>query len=85
LPEGSYLTYRDDGCEVAPHCLECPLAVCKYDNSRRSNGLDEDDWERRNVSMMADFKKTENAAATAMHFGVSIRTVHRIAALAART
>lgn len=21
-----------DGCDVAPHCLECPLAECKYDN-----------------------------------------------------
>ncbi len=23
-----------DGCEVAPHCLECPLKECKYDNPR---------------------------------------------------
>ena len=23
-----------DGCEVAAHCLECPLKECKYDNPR---------------------------------------------------
>lgn len=22
----------DDGCDVTPHCLECPLAECKYDD-----------------------------------------------------
>ena len=29
LPE--YLDWPDRGCEVAPHCLQCPLARCKYD------------------------------------------------------
>ena len=29
LPEHS--TYVDDGCEVAPHCLECPLPKCRYE------------------------------------------------------
>ena len=29
LPEDS--TYLDDGCEVAPHCLQCPLSKCRYD------------------------------------------------------
>lgn len=23
--------YRDDGCELAPSCLACPLPVCKED------------------------------------------------------
>lgn len=26
-----YAHWQDDGCEVAPSCLSCPLAVCKYD------------------------------------------------------
>ena len=30
LPEN--YNYRDTGCELAPSCLECPLAVCKYDD-----------------------------------------------------
>ena len=37
LPE-SY-NYSDTGCELAPSCLECPLAKCKYDdpNGNRRN------------------------------------------------
>ena len=23
-----------DGCDVHPHCLECPLPACKYDDPR---------------------------------------------------
>ena len=23
--------YRDEGCEVSPSCLKCPLPQCKYD------------------------------------------------------
>lgn len=29
LPE--FHLYTDDGCEVAPRCLECPLPICRYD------------------------------------------------------
>ena len=29
LPE--YAAYQDTGCELAPSCLNCPLARCKYD------------------------------------------------------
>ena len=24
--------YVGDGCDVAPHCLKCPLPACKYDD-----------------------------------------------------
>jgi hypothetical protein len=24
--------YVDDGCEVSPSCLSCPLPLCKYDD-----------------------------------------------------
>ena len=30
LPE--LYAYRDDGCEVSPSCLTCPLPRCKYDD-----------------------------------------------------
>lgn len=26
-----FVHYRDDGCEIAPRCLECPLPACRYD------------------------------------------------------
>lgn len=29
LPEN--FDYHDDGCEVAPACLSCPLPVCRFD------------------------------------------------------
>ena len=29
LPENA--TYRDDGCDLHPRCLTCPLPVCRYD------------------------------------------------------
>lgn len=29
LPE--HARYRDDGCDVHPHCLTCPLPRCRYD------------------------------------------------------
>ncbi len=29
LPE--HAQYRDDGCDIHPHCLSCPLPRCRYD------------------------------------------------------
>ncbi|MCK9487551.1 MAG: helix-turn-helix domain-containing protein [Dehalococcoidia bacterium] len=29
LPE--HMDYRDDGCDLFPSCLSCPLARCRYD------------------------------------------------------
>ena len=29
LPE--HLDYRDEGCDLFPSCLECPLPRCRYD------------------------------------------------------
>lgn len=26
-----YFAYRDDGCDVSPTCLQCPLPQCKYE------------------------------------------------------
>lgn len=28
-----YTQYRDDGCEVHPSCLSCPLPVCIHDTT----------------------------------------------------
>lgn len=27
----NYKHWQDDGCEISPSCLSCPLEVCKYD------------------------------------------------------
>ncbi|MBI4220343.1 MAG: helix-turn-helix domain-containing protein [Chloroflexi bacterium] len=74
LPENS--TYRDDGCDVSPTCLDCPLPVCKYDDP---------DFLRRTARSARDrailaTRKVEGLSvpALAARFGVSTRTVHRV-------
>ena len=68
--------YRDDGCEVAPSCLDCPLPQCKYDDPM---------WYRRERRSQRDQKvlriqaqKGLTVAQLARHFGVSQRTIFRI-------
>lgn len=74
LPE--LTAYRDEGCEVSPTCLECPLPRCKYDDP---------DWYRRLRLASRDARvlealRTERGrpAELARRFGVSLRTVQRI-------
>jgi hypothetical protein len=74
LPENS--TYRDDGCDVSPSCLNCPLPVCKFDDPdylRRSarNARDQAIIETRRREKLS-------VPALAQMFGVSTRTVHRV-------
>jgi hypothetical protein len=33
LPE--HVRYRDEGCELFPSCLSCPLPQCRYDGPER--------------------------------------------------
>ena len=65
LPEGSY--YPDNGCNLAPACLSCPLPLCKYDDravrDRQIVRLRESGW---------------TFARVAAKFGVSERTVNRV-------
>lgn len=37
-PDDDLLVYRDDGCEIAPHCLACPLPLCRYDMPQKAAG-----------------------------------------------
>ena len=73
LPENA--TYRDDGCDVSPSCLNCPLPICKYDDP---------DYLRRTARSardraILDVRRREalTVPVLAVRFGVSIRTVHR--------
>lgn len=74
LPENS--TYRDDGCDVSPSCLNCPLPICKYDDP---------DYLRRTARSARDQailaareRESLSVGALAERFGVSTRTVHRV-------
>ena len=73
LPENT--RYRDDGCDAAVTCLECPLSLCKYDDPgwlQRENRRTRDDEIFR--------LRSQQVAVTEIskRFGISTRTVHRI-------
>ena len=74
LPE--HHTYRDDGCEVSPSCLRCPLPQCKHD---------EPGWYLRERRAQRDrticrLRRREGLTVNqlANRFGVSKRTVFRV-------
>lgn len=67
--------YRDEGCELAKSCLECPFARCVYDEPGGKQR-----WLRRQRAreitrlFLSEKKKIRELAAM---FGVSERTVQR--------
>ena len=74
LPE--HFPYRDNGCEVSPSCLRCPLPKCKYDEpgwlsrARRAN--------RDKEVLTVRRKERLTVLELAHRFHISQRTVHRI-------
>ncbi|MFQ5861383.1 MAG: helix-turn-helix domain-containing protein [Dehalococcoidia bacterium] len=71
-----YYPYRDDGCEVSPSCLICPLPKCKYDDPgwlqrERRRGRDLEVLRVRQA-------QTLSVPQLAQRFGISQRTVFRI-------
>jgi hypothetical protein len=78
LPEQMH--YRDDGCEIHPRCLECPLPACRYDlPPKRAGALLREAELRR---LLAQGYTADQAAAK---MGVSRRTVFRLKRYAAAT
>ena len=74
LPE--HLDYRDDGCDVFPSCLSCPLPRCRYDvpgGARAMLNLTRD-AEIRRMREEGDLGVDEIAS----RFRVSRRTVFRV-------
>ncbi len=69
LPEGT--VYHDKGCSISPSCLECPLAVCRYDDR---------ELRRRNLHRKIQEMRAAkfSVASVAQHFGLSIRTIYRV-------
>jgi hypothetical protein len=63
---------RDQGCGLAPSCLECPFAQCRYDRGRR----EAEAAEKRHRALLAydgGLGRREAAAA----IGISERTLGR--------
>jgi len=75
-PLPDYFEYCDEGCDLFPACLECPLPRCRYDELR---------GERRTTTSLRDhelirqkYHDGKSVAELADRFGVSKRTVQRI-------
>jgi hypothetical protein len=74
LPE--YCRYRDDGCELAGSCLNCPFPECIY---AQPGGKQQ--WLRRlrDKEVLRLFTtQGKGAKELALMFGVSQRTIQRI-------
>lgn len=73
LPE--YTHYRDDGCDIHPHCLSCPLPRCRYEEPGGLRALLN---QRRDGEIVELRRRGVPVAVLADRFGVSRRTVFRI-------
>ncbi len=74
LPE--HITYRDEGCELAPRCLECPLPRCKYDEPGGARRLR---VETRDEALVAAWRRERLSVNELAHrYGISRRSVFRI-------
>lgn len=80
LPER--FQYQDDGCEVSPSCLRCPLPRCKYDDPGWLNRLAREQRDRRILRVWLEGGTPVDGLAR--RFGVSERTVFRILATVRR-
>lgn len=74
LPEQS--PYRDDGCEVSPSCLRCPLPQCKYDDPGWFQRQKRDERDREVMAILR--RGGLSVAQVAARFDLSQRTVFRI-------
>jgi DNA-binding IclR family transcriptional regulator len=77
LPE--HVQYRDDGCEVSPSCLTCPLPVCRYEVR---GGLAALQRGPRDAELLDAHRKGAAIDSLCRQFHVSRRTVFRILAAA---
>ncbi len=75
LPE--HVSYRDDGCSVAPHCLECPLVECRFVAKDGIRGLR---LRERDPAIRAAHAEGATVDEIAARFHISRRSVFRVVA-----
>ena len=66
--------YQDDGCDIAPKCLECPLPQCRYDLPQGAYTLK---IERRIGEARDLLAAGRSVDEVAEELGVSRRTIFR--------
>jgi DNA invertase Pin-like site-specific DNA recombinase len=72
LPE--HVRYRDQGCDLFPSCLECPLPRCRHDWPERRQVAKE----LRNEEVVRLHREGETITELAGRYRVSTRTIYRI-------
>ncbi|MEX0799847.1 MAG: helix-turn-helix domain-containing protein [Dehalococcoidia bacterium] len=73
LPEE--ISYRDDGCDIHPHCLTCPLPRCRYDEPGGLRAMLNAYRDERIVALRRDGAPVDHIAE---RYSLSRRTVFRI-------
>lgn len=73
LPE--YTRYRDDGCDIHPICLTCPLPRCRYEEPGGLRAILNEYRDRQIASLR---KKGASVDELAGQFGISRRTIFRV-------
>ena len=71
-----YCHYRDDGCEFADSCLNCPLPRCIYDQPRGRQRWLKRLRDKEIVRLASSDRK--GVKELALRFSVSQRTVQRV-------
>lgn len=69
-----YCQYRDEGCEYAKACLECPFPNCLYDEPHGRQRWMKNTRNKEVQRLYDQGKKVKELAAI---FGVSLRTIQR--------
>lgn len=71
-----YLRYRDEGCELASSCLQCPFPHCRFD---QEEGQRREARGARDRQVLALHRREGlGPRELAQRFGLSTRTIHRI-------
>jgi hypothetical protein len=80
LPEE--IDYRDDGCDVHPRCLTCPLPRCRYDEPGGVRAMLNSYRDEQVVALRRDGARIDQIAE---RYGLSRRTVFRILSTSLKT
>ncbi len=71
-----YCHYRDEGCEFADSCLNCPLPKCIYDQPGGRHRWLKGTRDREILRLASS--EAKGVKELALRFGVSQRTVQRV-------
>ena len=71
-----FVHYKDEGCELAPSCLECPREKCVFDEPGETSAARR--RRQRNEEIKARWKRGDLPADLAKEYRVNRRTIERI-------